>query len=298
MQDCPRLRQMLNQEWRRRLHRESKAKRFAVLGSPLTKSLSPIIHQAFAKQFDLNIEYTSIEVNSADLQTFVTAFFAKGGAGLNITAPHKEQAYKLSNTATISAQFAGAVNTLKIEAGSLYGDNTDGIGFIRDLQRQEIALHNKRILILGAGGAARGILPAMLEQLPSRITLVNRNLSKAQRIADDFKQARMGKILVADYTQIADQKYDVIINATSAGLESKLPPIPAEFNFKDSYCYDLNYQEKSKAFMQYAQAQGAKMAIDGLGMLVEQAAEAFYFWHGLKPATTPVLVRLHLSFAK
>jgi shikimate dehydrogenase len=267
-------------------------KKYLVLGDPISHSISPMIHQAFARQFNLSVEYTAHAIKAHALPKFLSSFIASGGNGLNITAPYKELMYRQISKLSSRAQQARAVNTITVlEDGSLHGDNTDGIGFIRDLtQRHAISIKEQRILILGAGGAVRGILSPILDLQPHSITIVNRDLNKAAALAADF--ATYIKINIASYAQLV-ANYDLIINATSASLHSSILPIPKTFSFFNCNCYDLNRGDKSSQFLNLAQAGGAKKTIHGLGMLVEQAAEAFYLWHKVFPDTNSVIEQLH-----
>jgi len=259
---------------------------FAVIGYPIAHSLSPAIHQAFARQFKLALDYIHIEVQALDLNATITKFIQQGGKGFNVTAPYKEILFQQITELSASAKHAQAVNTVTVQTdGTLFGDNTDGIGFIRDATvRHKIPITKQRILILGAGGAVRGILQPLLDLVPQSVCIANRDLTKAHTVADYF--SREINITVVPYAQIVANNFDIIINATSASLANLQPLLPAGFSLDDKYFYDLNY--------------GAKVTplFTGLGMLVEQAAEAFYLWHKLRPNTESVIAQLHANIRK
>ncbi|MFI4962610.1 MAG: shikimate dehydrogenase [Legionellales bacterium] len=252
--------------------------RFAVIGNPIEHSLSPVIHQYFAQQVPINLTYEKIKGYETTFDQQVSDFFASSGKGLNVTVPFKQRAYDLATKTTPRCEQAQAANTLWMDQGHLWADNTDGIGLLRDLSRH-ISLPGKRILILGAGGAARGILNPLLEAQPTSLALANRSLQKAATLLVDFPQ-----ISCLDLRQLRAE-YDLIINATSASLKGALIQIPEHCLSNKPFCYDLAYQmTKPTAFVAYAKSQGCE-AIDGLGMLIEQAAEAFFIWNGFMPRT-------------
>ena len=264
---------------------------FALFGYPVAQSLSPIIHEAFARQYNLDINYSCMAVKELELRDCLKQFIAAGGRGVNITAPLKELSYRLVSNLSKRALATGSVNTLTMRNGIIWGDNTDGIGFIRDAtQRHAIAIEKQRILILGAGGVVRGILSNILELGPLTVTIANRDLSRVDLIAKDF--AEHGEILSIAYTSLKNQAFDLIINGSSASADQLAQLLPAQFNFQAGCCYDLNYRENSGSFSALARAKGATRTINGLGMLVEQAAESFKIWHGVQPLTEPVLVQL------
>ena len=219
----------------------------------------------------------------------VSEFFAKGGRGLNCTVPLKELAWEYADSRTERAELAKAVNTLvRQENGRILGDNTDGIGLVTDLQNNHgIALKKKRILILGAGGASRGIILPILEELPLSITIANRTIEKSLTLADEF--SHKGKVVGCGYDDLAGQSFDLIINATSASLSDELPPLAEGLLTEQGNCYDLAYANKPTAFVRWGIQQQAQKSLDGLGMLVEQAAEAFYLWRGVRPDTARVI---------
>ncbi|MFA6302168.1 MAG: shikimate dehydrogenase, partial [Legionella sp.] len=259
--------------------------RFAVIGKPIAHSLSPIIHQLFAQQMKIELTYEKILGDEINFEQQVRDFFAAAGAGLNITLPFKERAFALATEHSNLCLQAGAANTLWIKQGQINAENTDGIGLIRDLS-SAINVTDKNILILGAGGAVRGILGPLLAEKPASIVVANRTRAKAEALRLDFPQ-----IICADLSQLTGT-FELIINATSASLDGTLVTIPEHCFAIKPFCYDLAYHaHKPTAFVAFAKSQGCK-ARDGLGMLVEQAAQAFRVWHGLMPATEPVLVQL------
>lgn len=269
---------------------------FAVMGNPVSHSKSPEIHVSFAKQFNLALQYEALLVPPQGFRDSLCAFQKQGGKGLNVTLPFKQQAFMLMDKLGKAAQRAGAVNTILFYSdGTRYGENTDGIGFLNDYCKNHGGkIENQSILILGAGGAARGILGPLLEQQPSRVTLVNRLLSKAQVLSQDF--SRDLTIETYDYDTLPISRYDLIINTTSASLTQDIPNLSPELFSSNPICYDMVYQKQLTSFLLFAKAHGASECIDGLGMLVEQAAESFFLWHGMKPDTESVIkkIRKHL----
>jgi len=268
---------------------------YAVMGNPIKHSKSPQIHSLFAKQTNQSITYTAIQVDTGGFKQAVGNFVAHKGKGLNITVPFKEEAWALVEQRSERAERAGAINTIKITNGKLFGDNTDGVGLVNDLKTNlNVTLKNKRILLMGAGGASRGVLLPLLEESPSEIIIVNRTVRKATSLAEHFSD--VGNINGCGYEDLKDfaeqEKYfDIIINATAASLQGELPPLADGIMNKNGCCYDMMYG-KQTPFMQWAVKQGVANITDGLGMLVEQAAESFYIWRGVKPDTKPVLVQL------
>lgn len=259
--------------------------RYAVFGNPIAHSKSPIIHQAFAKQFGETISYEKILVPVEGFSSSVLEFQQQGGKGLNVTLPFKEQAWQLVDKHLSMAQRAKAVNTIIINKdGTLTGENTDGIGLVRDLQNNHaISLQGKRILILGAGGAVRSIIPAILDAVPKELMIANRTAAKAQQIAKEFQITGVG------LDAIPTGYYDLIINGTSASLQNDLPTLPTDLVQPQTVCYDLAYSDKPTSFQQWAEGQGAAKSLAGLGMLVEQAAEGYFLWRGQRPQTQPVM---------
>ena len=266
---------------------------YAVVGYPVEHSRSPMIHGLFARQTGEKITYALLPAEPDNFERAVREFAAAGGKGLNVTIPHKEAAWKLANELGPEAERARAVNTLSLRATNrIRGDNTDGIGFLRDLtQNHKVNLSGKRVLVLGAGGAARGILPQMLDADLGELVLANRTMARANRLVELFEAAE--KVSVCSFTSLNDHaSFNVVINATSTGLKGELPPFPASCLDSNSFCYDLTYSSKQTPFVQWAQDHGAGQAVQGWGMLIEQAAESFAIWRGVRPDTAPLLQQL------
>lgn len=266
-----------------------KVDQYAVFGHPIGHSKSPRIHQLFAEQTGQTMAYIAREVPAESFAAAADAFFADGGKGLNCTVPLKELAWEYADRLTERARLAKAVNTLARQSdGSIVGDNTDGVGLVTDLTvNHGIILGGSRILILGAGGASRGIVGPLLECRPDRVTIANRTLGKAETMAAEF--AGLGDVESSDYPKLAGRRFDVILNATSASLSGQLPPLPADLLADQGYCYDLAYGAQPTAFVAWGIARHAAKSLDGLGMLVEQAAEAFFVWRGVRPLTASVI---------
>lgn len=262
---------------------------YAVMGNPITHSKSPRIHSLFAEQTGEKVHYTAIQVDPGGFEQAVDHFIATGGKGLNITVPFKQEAWQRVDSRSSRAERAGAVNTIKIEADNLFGDNTDGIGLVNDLVRNNaITLKGKSILLMGAGGAARGVLAPLLQQDPAQIVIANRTESRARDLAKEFSD--LGDVQGCGYgAALAELQFDVLINATAASLQGKLPALPDGIVANSGACYDMMYAAQPTTFMNWASQQGAAKVLDGLGMLVEQAAESFYVWRGIRPDTQPVI---------
>lgn len=267
-------------------------RRFAVFGNPIKHSRSPFIHAAFGGQCQRRLEYRAVRVALGDFERAVTDFFAAGGSGLNVTVPFKEEAAALAAQRTARARRAGAVNTLWTDAeGALHGDNTDGVGLIRDMVANlGWTVQGARVLINGAGGAVRGILEPLLGELPASVHIVNRTAARAEGLAREF--AALGELTAGGYESLTGPGFDLVVNASSAGLSGEAPPLPAPCLRERSCCYDLLYGAQPTAFMRWAAHNAAWAVSDGLGMLVEQAAEAFYVWHRQRPETQPVIHEL------
>ena len=264
---------------------------YAVMGNPITHSKSPQIHTLFASQTRQNIRYRAIQVDPGGFEQAVGNFFASGGKGLNITVPFKQEAWQLANNLSERAQLAGAVNTLKPLPEGLYGDNTDGIGLVRDLtQNLGITLNAKKLLLVGAGGAARGVIAPLLEQQPKLLTIVNRTMDRAHELVQHFSSK--GNVDARSFIALQSGQFDVVINATSASLQGDLPPLPASTITQSEIVYDMMYGSEPTLFLQWAQQHGASKISDGLGMLVEQAAESFLIWRDVKPDTAPVIKKI------
>ena len=264
---------------------------YAVFGSPISHSKSPRIHTLFAEQTHQSLDYFAQEVNADNFVTAATDFFVKGGKGLNCTVPLKELAWQFADTKTERAESAKAVNTLiKQSDGSILGDNTDGIGLVNDLtHNHHIELKNKRILILGAGGAARGIISPLLDKRPDCLVIANRTVEKALTLALEFNHSFKS----SSFEDLDSEQFDIILNATSASLTNELPPLPANLLARHGICYDLTYSNQPTSFVRWGHSQNASKSIDGLGMLVEQAAEAFFLWRGIRPETKSVISLLN-----
>ena len=271
----------MNQDWGAGL-------RLGVVGHPVKHSRSPRIHGLFAEQFGLPLEYPLFDILPADFAAFVKHREQAHQTGMNVTLPHKQAAHALCEILTDRAWQAGAVNTLWWEGHVLHGDNTDGIGLVRDLTvHQGVALKGKRIMVVGAGGACRGILGPLLNAGVSSICISNRSTERARALAEVF--AEEGELSWSGLDQLPDESVDLLINATSCGHRGSFPALPGEVVGSDTVCYDLSYGPAAVPFIEWATRNGARLAVDGLGMLVEQAAEAFHIWTGLNPDTRVVL---------
>ena len=274
--------------------------RYAVFGNPIGHSKSPAIHAAFAAQTGQDLTYEALLAPLEDFTGSVQAFIAAGGQGANVTVPFKEEAYRLATRKTERATAAGAVNTLTFTADGIVGDNTDGAGLVRDLTANlGQSLQDKRILLLGAGGAARGVLLPLLSEHPASLIVANRTADKAERLAGGSALQEVAALLDCQlagcgYPDLAGHSFDVVINATSASLGGELPPLPEGVFAPDALAYDMMYG-RDTPFLAFARAHGAARQADGLGMLVEQAAEAFAGWRGVRPGTAPVLAELRAA---
>lgn len=268
--------------------------RYAVFGNPISHSKSPRIHALFAAQTGQDISYEALLVPLDRFADAVRTFTASGGKGANVTVPFKEEAFRLATVLTSRARAAGAVNTLSFADDAIHGDNTDGAGLVRDLKANlGCDLAGKRILLLGAGGAARGVILPLLDAQPATLTLANRTEEKAFRLALEFTGfLKEGAVLpeACGFGQLAGRQFDLVINATSAGLSDAELPLPPHVFAAHGLAYEMLYGRETP-FLRQARAAGARCA-DGLGMLVEQAAEAFFVWRGVRPATGPVLAAL------
>ncbi|MDX5333546.1 MAG: shikimate dehydrogenase [Gammaproteobacteria bacterium] len=267
--------------------------RYAVVGNPIAHSKSPRIHALFAEQTGEDLRYEALLAPLDDFAGTVRTFREAGGRGLNVTVPFKQEAWLMATVRSEAAERAGAVNTLSfLDNGLIRGDNTDGIGLLRDLTANHaVSLAARRVLVLGAGGAVRGILQPLLATGPEAVFIANRTADKAVQLARDF--ADLGNIDGGGLDVLGSQPpFDVIINGTAAGLQGELPPLPEGILAPGGCGYDMVYGDRPTAFVEWALAQGAALALDGLGMLVEQAAESFYIWRGLRPETAPVIAAL------
>jgi shikimate dehydrogenase len=266
---------------------------YRVIGNPVAHSKSPMIHAQFATQTGQQMEYQTLLAPLDGFAACVQAFIQAGGKGANVTVPFKIEAYALATQLTQRAEMAGAVNTLKFDGGHIFGDNTDGLGLVSDIVHNAgISLKDKRILLLGAGGAARGVLLPILSEQPRELVIANRTAGKAQQLVTLTQTVEGGKARVkaSDWAQL-NGKFDLIINATSASLQGEVPPLSADLFDHTTLAYDMMYGTQLTPFLRFAQARRALLR-DGLGMLVEQAAGAFEVWRGVRPETTPVLAKL------
>ena len=268
--------------------------RYAVFGHPIAHSKSPLIHAAFARQTGQDMTYEAILAPTDGFADSVAQFIAAGGRGANVTVPFKEQAFALANRLSPRAEHAGAVNTLSFEAGSIFGDNTDGAGLIRDIVHNlDRPLEGQRVLLLGAGGAARGVLLPLLAERPASLTLANRSVDKAHALAAAFRSHAPDVALDAcSFVDLAGRAFDVVINATAASLANEVPQLPPWLYAAGALAYDMMYGRGDTPFLAAARSDGATQRADGLGMLVEQAAESFLLWRGIRPDTAPVLAAL------
>lgn len=269
--------------------------RYGVMGYPVSHSRSPVIHRLFALQTGQNIQYELLQVAPDKLETAVRQFQRTGGKGLNITVPHKAEVARIVDRMSERASRAGAVNTLAFHNGHVFGDNTDGVGLIRDLTGNlGIKLKDSNILILGAGGATRGIVAPLLEAQPAGIVIANRTVSSAHDLAEYFSTG--GPVTACKFEDVKpSQTFNLVINATSAGLKGQTPPYPVAAVTKDTFCYDLSYGLTPTPFSSWAARHGAGRSVMGWGMLVEQAAESFHIWRGVRPDTVTVLKQISIT---
>ena len=271
--------------------------RYAAIGNPIAHSRSPRIHALFAQHVGDAIEYGLILGEPGHFREAVDRFRAAGGRGLNVTVPFKLDAFEVATERTERAARAGAVNTLSFDGARIVGDNTDGAGLVRDIvHNHRFAIAGKHVLLMGAGGAARGALSPMLAEQPASLAIANRTADKARALAQRFA-TRAIDVRGGGYDAFASERFDLVINATSASLDRQLPPLPVHAFAPGALAYDMVYGEAARAFLAYAHGCGASHAVDGLGMLVEQAAESFWLWRGVRPPTAPVLERLRGELA-
>jgi shikimate dehydrogenase len=261
--------------------------RYGVAGFPVKHSWSPFIHGLFAKQTGQNLIYRLLEIPPEHFREETLAFFADGGRGLNVTLPYKQTAAELVNRMTPRAELAGAVNTIARQDHELLGDNTDGVGLVTDLDRNlGLPPKGKRVLLLGAGGAARGVIGPLLEAGVASIHVANRTAERAEGLATYFKAH--GDISSSRFDEVSGE-YDLVLNATSASLRGEVPPISSSVIGEQTVCYDMAYGKGDTEFTIWAKGYGASLAVTGWGMLVEQAAESFFLWRGVRPQTRQVL---------
>jgi shikimate dehydrogenase len=266
--------------------------RYIVIGHPVAHSLSPGIHAAFARATGQDMSYDRLLAPLDGFAQTVARFRADGGKGANVTVPFKEEAFRLADSLSERARGAGAVNTLRCDAQGLFGDNTDGAGLVADLGHNlQLEMAGRRILLLGAGGAARGVLQPLLEQQPLGLVIANRTRERAQALA-----AVSPLLHGCGFDELAAMPaFDIVINATSASLSGEALPLPDRLFAPGALAYDMMYGKGETAFLAWARRHGAARTADGLGMLVEQAAEAFFLWRGVRPDTAPVLAMLRAS---
>jgi shikimate dehydrogenase len=268
--------------------------RYAVIGNPIAHSKSPEIHARFAAQTGQRLSYERLLAPLDGFAAIVRTFVKLGGKGANVTVPFKLDAFDMATTLTERARTAGAVNTLRFDGDTILGDNTDGVGLVNDIvNHAAVPLAGKRILLLGAGGAARGVIQPLLQQQPATLIIANRTPAKATELMALFAPLSAVPITASAFDGLRDQ-YDVIINATSAGLTDDMPAVPASIFAGSTLAYDMVYGAQPTRFMQFAALQGVAVR-DGLGMLVEQAAESFFVWRGVRPETSAVLSALRAA---
>lgn len=262
--------------------------RYAVIGNPIEHSRSPFIHAQFARETEQDLIYEKLLAPLDGFEKTVKEFFAAGGKGLNVTVPFKEEAFRFANDLTERAQLAGAVNTLALQIdGSLLGDTTDGAGLVGDLIRNNMQIEGARILILGAGGAVRGVLEPLLKAKPAKVVVANRTASKAHDLAEVF--GHLGNIRGCGFTDLDTSQFDTVVNGTSASLSGELPPIPSSVFAENAAAYDMMYSNELTPFLAWAEQCGVTQLADGIGMLVGQAAESFKIWRGVEPCVKTVI---------
>lgn len=266
--------------------------RYAVIGNPVNHSKSPKIHAEFARQTGQDIVYVKLAAPLRDFRRELDRFIAHGGRGLNVTVPFKQEAAAACDSISERGKFAQAVNTLTFAEGRIAGDNTDGAGLLHDLEKNlRVGIHGRRVLILGAGGAARGVMMPLIARGARMIVVANRDVAKARVFEERF--GLFGNVRARGYDELAGVSFDLVINATSASLQGAVPPVPGSVFAPDCVVYDMVYAAGGQTpFLDMARSCGAMLTVDGLGMLVEQAAESFFIWRGVRPDTGPVLAML------
>ena len=268
--------------------------RYAIIGNPIAQAKSPALQTAFARQCGQDLEYSAIFAELDGFVAGVRSFQAGGGKGMNITMPFKLEAFELADTLTPRGRAAGAINMFSfMPDGSILGDNTDGFGIVRDITHNlGVSLRGKRVLLIGAGGAVRGTLLPLFDQSPAEVFIANRTANKASDLAEEFRSNANGIALAGGGFADIHGSFDVVINGSAASMSNDVPPIPASVWHRDSLAYDMAYRKDPTAFVVAARAAGAGLAADGLGMVVEQGAECFYLWRGIRPDTAPVITAL------
>lgn len=269
--------------------------RYVVIGNPVSHSKSPRIHSLFAKQTGERVDYSTLLAERGEFVETISSFFSTGGKGANVTVPFKEEAFQFADALSPQAEKAEAVNTLSVDPSEkILGHNTDGIGLVADITRNHGGiLAGKRVLILGAGGASRGIIGPIVEENPEALCIANRTPARAETLAEIFSDIAV--IKACGFDDLAGSEFDWVINATAASLEGSVPDIPTTLVTPGTWCYDLMYANEPTAFCQWSEEAGAGKVMDGLGMLVEQAAESFLTWRGVRPQTAAVIEKLSES---
>jgi shikimate dehydrogenase len=266
---------------------------YAVIGNPIVQSKSPIIHTHFAKVTAQDLVYTKLEgqLGEGGFKASVDAFRAQGGSGMNVTAPFKLDAFAYATQASDRAKQAGAVNALKFIGDEVFAENFDGLGLVRDIEKNlNRSIKGSRVLLLGAGGASRGAIMPILEKQPALLVIANRTVEKAQALATQYGAS--GNVKASGFEALEGQTFDIILNATSASLTAQCPPVPSSVFTRSSLAYELAYGKGLTPFLQLAKASGVEQLADGVGMLVEQAAEGFFWWRGVRPDTDEIIKQM------
>ena len=267
--------------------RQEVIKKYAVFGNPIEHSMSPLIHEYFAKNLKINLSYVPILGSLGKFEKEAKIFLGNGGSGFNVTLPFKEDAFKLAETKSKIARITGSVNTISIKNGIIHGDNTDGIGFVKDMKNNiEYDFNDKKILVVGAGGAAMGVIPSILNENPSELKIYNRTFEKAKSLSDSFEN--IGPVEAVSQDKIHKHNFDLIINATSIGINNIKFELSKKILNTETVCYDMSYGKISNSFKMWSNENNLKFH-DGLGMLLEQAAESFYIWELQRPVITEEL---------
>jgi len=267
--------------------RQEVIKKYAVFGNPIEHSMSPLIHEYFAKNLKINLSYVPILGSLGKFEKEAKIFLGNGGSGFNVTLPFKEDAFKLAETKSKIATITGSVNTISIKNGIIHGDNTDGIGFVKDMKNNiEYDFNDKKILVVGAGGAAMGVIPSILNENPSELKIYNRTFEKAKSLSDSFEN--IGPVEAVSQDKIHKHNFDLIINATSIGINNIKFELSKKILNTETVCYDMSYGKISNSFKMWSNENNLKFH-DGLGMLLEQAAESFYIWELQRPVITEEL---------